>query len=253
MNEKVTEAIKLLKDNIFNGYDTVVTFSGGKNSLVALHLTLQVKEDVKVVFNNTTNDFPENLKYVRKIAKEWNLNFYELKPRLTWVQCMEKFGFPHISREKYGEPPCCNILKTEPMYHWLLKQWKTRNIITGISAYENRARWKLFLHLGKVYETFEIGRGAGKKLLLPYKVKKIHPVMDWKEKEIWDYIEKNDLPVNPIYEKYNIKRFGCMLCTGHLAWKEQLEKVNPKALRWILRKLEKQYNLDYNYIEKNEV
>lgn len=238
LKNKVEKAIKLISKETNNKYRTVVAFSGGKNSLVALHLTIQAIGNPVVVFNNTTNEFPENLRYVRDLMEEWDLEFYELKPKMTWLQCVRKYGFPHISRQKYGEPPCCYFLKTEPMYRFLLDQWNIRNIITGLSQYESLSRFKLACTLGKVYETYELGRFKfTKRNRLPYKVKKIHPVLDWKEKEIWDYIEEYGLPVNPVYKKYGISRFGCMICTGHDKWEEQLAKINPRILRWVLKQL----------------
>jgi len=68
LEEKVALAYRVL-DRMFEVTDAVaVAFSGGRDSLVALHLTLQRRRDVKVVFVNTSIEFPETLKYIRELA-----------------------------------------------------------------------------------------------------------------------------------------------------------------------------------------
>jgi phosphoadenosine phosphosulfate reductase len=38
----------------------------------------------------------------------------------------------------------------------------------------------------------------------------LHPIVDWSDKEVWDYIHKYDLPINPEYEFSS--RVGCLIC-----------------------------------------
>jgi hypothetical protein len=75
-----------------------VAFSGGRDSLVALHLTIQIKPDVPVVFVNTSIEFPETRAYVHQLAHEWNLNLHEVKPTVNFWKLAEEQGIP--SRRK---------------------------------------------------------------------------------------------------------------------------------------------------------
>lgn len=73
---EILETAKKLFDS-----NLAVAFSGGKDSLTVLHLSLQVNPEMPVVFNNTTVDFPETILFVRKLADEWHLNLHVTKPK----------------------------------------------------------------------------------------------------------------------------------------------------------------------------
>lgn len=60
-----------------------VAFSGGKDSLVLLHMVREQRPDVAVVYGNTGVEYPECVKFSRWLAREWNLNFHEAKPGTT--------------------------------------------------------------------------------------------------------------------------------------------------------------------------
>lgn len=75
-----------------------VSFSGGKDSTVLLWLARKVFPDVKGVFCNTGNEYPDIVKFVRKIKGEWggiDIICPELKPK----EVISTYGFPLISKE----------------------------------------------------------------------------------------------------------------------------------------------------------
>lgn len=46
---------------------------------------------------------------------------------------------------------------------------------------------------------------------------RVHPLLHWDEFQIWEYIEKENIPVNPLYFAKNNKRYrsiGCECCTS---------------------------------------
>ena len=215
-----------------------VSFSGGKNSLVVLHMVLQYKPDIPVIFVNTTNEFADTVKYVRNLAKKWNLNLYELRPRWNFWKVVKLFGFPPESRYRYGEPHCCYILKIEPILR-IYKQERFDANFTGLSAFESHTRMVNFLTKGVMFKTKYIGG----RYWLPFKILSVKPIYFWNEAEVWKYIEENELPVNPVYEKHDMDRCGCRLCTGHKGWREQIKKISPRLYEYVLRKIE-EYGFD---------
>ena len=45
---------------------------------------------------------------------------------------------------------------------------------------------------------------------------RIHPLLDWNEIDIWNYIKKEKIPVNPLYFSrggYRYRSLGCTHCT----------------------------------------
>jgi len=46
----------------------------------------------------------------------------------------------------------------------------------------------------------------------PNAIVKINPLADWTEKQVWDYIKKNDVPYNKLHD-LNFPSIGCLPCT----------------------------------------
>lgn len=92
--------IALTKDRIREwvnqyGEDGVyVSFSGGKDSTVLLTIAREMYPDIKAVFVDTGLEYPE----IRDFVRTWD-NVEWLKPKLTFKQVIEKYGYPFISKE----------------------------------------------------------------------------------------------------------------------------------------------------------
>ena len=79
------------------GQDGVyVSFSGGKDSTVLLHLVRDVLgyKRVPAVFVDTGLEFPEIREFVKKFdGVTW------LKPKMNFIDVIKKYGYPMISKE----------------------------------------------------------------------------------------------------------------------------------------------------------
>ena len=71
-----------------------VSFSGGKDSTVLLHLVRQDYPNVKAVFIDTGLEYPEIRQFVRTFS-----NVDILFPKMNFRQVIEKYGYPFISKE----------------------------------------------------------------------------------------------------------------------------------------------------------
>ncbi|NCC70676.1 hypothetical protein EOM09_03775, partial [bacterium] len=76
------------------GSNCVVSFSGGKDSTVLLHLCRQVKPDIKAIFVDTGLEYPEIRKFV-SITE----NVETIKPKMRFDEVLRKYGYPVISKE----------------------------------------------------------------------------------------------------------------------------------------------------------
>ena len=75
-------------------YDSYVSFSGGKDSTVLLHIARQVDPDIKAVFIDTGLEYPEIREFVKTIP-----NVVWLKPEMNFRKVIETYGYPLISKE----------------------------------------------------------------------------------------------------------------------------------------------------------
>jgi len=71
-----------------------VSFSGGKDSLALLHIAREIYPDIKAMHVNTTLEYPEIEKFVKTFD-----NVDIVKPELTFVEVIKKYGYPLISKE----------------------------------------------------------------------------------------------------------------------------------------------------------
>lgn len=77
------------------GLDGVyVSFSGGKDSTVLLTIARSIFPDIKAVFVDTGLEYPE----IRQFVKTWD-NVDWIRPKMTFKQVIEKYGYPFISKE----------------------------------------------------------------------------------------------------------------------------------------------------------
>ena len=79
---KVKQAEEIIKkaNELFDG-KLALAFSGGKDSLATLHLTLKEIPNITVLYNNTTIEFPETLEYVKNLSKLWDFNLEITRPK----------------------------------------------------------------------------------------------------------------------------------------------------------------------------
>lgn len=227
-----------------------VSFSGGKDSTVLLDICRRfVHAGIPAVFCNTGNEWPESVQFVRCFR-----NVVFIRPKQSMQKVIEHYGFPVISKEasdqlhrlKYSHnaatlkrltekwtkgrichacpkkwrwiasepwdvsPKCCDALKKQPFRQYD-KLTNSRAIIATMAC-ESWLREAVYLKRGGC-NSFSKWKTAS------------YPLSIWTEADIWAYIKKFDLPLNPLYLK-GWKRTGCMACGFGLQKEpERLEKL----------------------------
>ncbi len=189
----------------------VVSFSGGKDSLVALHITLStLGREVEVLFNNTGIELPETVNNVYDVCSKLGLEVTEAKPE------EDKFW---KSLRVFGPPAkdyrwCCKVVKLAPLARTVKTRWPSGALnIVGQRAYESFAR----------SASLRVWRNRWVPKLL-----NISPIHYWTQLHVWLYIFKHKLPVNELYFK-GFDRIGCYLCPAcTLAEFRYVETTHPE-------------------------
>lgn len=187
------------------GFEMCLGFSGGKDSQVVYDLCLRSGIDFKAYFNHS---FESNttLKFIRE-------NYPEVIKRRDY-----KFGFiENIWRNHGGYLPtvtmayCCKDYKHNPLY-------VDKCSIVGVRKAESRKRKERTAFEAKNKTTLK----KNKSLIDSYfeencqslgtaSIIQLKPIIDWNDSEVWGYIKKYGIPVNPEY-KNGRKRVGCIVC-----------------------------------------
>ena len=78
--------------NYFNG-NVCISFSGGKDSTVLVHLVHDMYPNVPLVFANTGLEYPEIQAFARDMGAEF------VRPKMNFIEVVTRYGYPIISKE----------------------------------------------------------------------------------------------------------------------------------------------------------
>lgn len=206
----------------------VITYSGGKDSDVMLHLTEASGIPFEVLHSLTTADAPETVRHV-----------YETFRRLegNGIKCtVDKHVNPDGSRTTMWNliprklmPPtrlvryCCSELKEGG--------GKDRFIATGVrwaeSVSRKKTRGTLEILTSQIKNKITLvnDNDESRRLFETCKMKGkrvVNPIVDWKNEDVWSYAEAERIPMNPLYNE-GLCRVGCIGCplAGTRARKEE--------------------------------
>ena len=161
--------------------DVLLTSSFGAQAAVLLHMATRQWPDIPVVLLDTQYLFPEtyvfideltgrlglNLKvYTSPVSREWQ----EARHGKLWEQGVE--GISHFNE----------INKVEPMAR-ALDELGARAWITGLRREQSSTRRGL--------QTLAAQGGRVK----------VHPIYDWSNKDVHQYLTKHDLPYHPLWHQ----------------------------------------------------
>ena len=190
-------------------------WSIGKDSTTLLWILRKAfygKIPFPVVHIDTTYKFKEIYDFRDFYAKEWNLNLIVAKndDMLQKGVCPDK-----------GKFQCCTELKTNAL-KLAIGQYDFKALYLAIRRDEHgiRAKERIFSPRDQDFEWDY--KDQPPELWDQYKSKaredehiRVHPLLGWREIDIWEYIQQENIPITPLYLAKNGKRYrsiGCECC-----------------------------------------
>lgn len=249
--------------------DVCVSFSGGMDSTVLLHLVRIMYPDTPAIFVHTGLEFPEIVQHVKRTE-----NVQIVRPEKTFKQVIEQYGYPVVSKRQaqyIGEVQrsrgttntkilrmtgiktdgsrtsmgrisrkwlyltnapfkisdrCCHWLKKKPIHH-IVEEMNLYPFV-GTRAGESDQRTQAYYVYG--CNAFDM------------KHPRSTPLAFWTEDDIWDYVERFNVPYSEIYDM-GYRSTGCMFCAfgAHLEDEpnrfQQMQKTHPKIWKYCMEEL----------------
>lgn len=189
--------------------------SGGKDSVLTVDLVKRSGVKFDAHYNLTTCDPPELVHFLRKHHPETQIH----RPEMTMWDLIVKKKLPPTRMIRY----CCDVLKEGRGYD------DGRIVATGI-------RWAESSRRGKRRMVEQCNRRPGKHYL--------HPIIDWTDADVWEYIRRHNLPYCSLYDE-GFTRLGCVMCP--MASKDTVAREMkrwPKLAAAYKRAIEKSYRVN---------
>lgn len=206
----------------------IASFSGGKDSQVVLDLCTRAipPENFEVIYSDTGYELPPSLQLYDKIANHYRELYPQLKFSIARNHASVLSYWDRIGTPSDTHRWCCAVMKTAPLYRMLkTDDGRQARVLTfdGVRAEESTRRSR--------YE--RIGKGVKHDTVI-----NARPILFWNTTEIFLYLFKYDLPINPAYRQ-GMTRVGCLVCPFASEWNEMLaNKHYNESVRPFLSKIE---------------
>ncbi len=232
-----SEAIYIFREIAAQFQNSVLLFSGGKDSIVITRLAQKAFWPAKLPFPllhiDTGHNFPETIEFRDQMIEE-------LDARLIVGSVQASIDNGRVVEEK-GHNASRNVLQTITLLD-TIEKYKFDAAIGGARRDEEKARAKerIFSHRDEfgqwdpknqrpeLWNIFNGRKKAGEHF-------RVFPLSNWTEMDVWQYIEKEELNLPSIYfshEREVVQRNGVLLAVTEYISLQAEEKPEWKRVRF---------------------
>lgn len=216
MSELIDKAIERIRKAAaiaekYEDKELLLGFSGGKDSQAVFLLAQMAGVKFKSIHQLTTIDAPQTIHFIKRFYPDVHI----IRPKKSYWQLCEEHSFiPNRFRRA-----CCLWLKelSSP-------QTVTLTGVRRAESYKRAARGELSFHTFSRHPIFETGsfesfnsaaakagRGTIEVKCMQGKDRiTVHPIIDWQDTDVWQFLYANNSPINPLYARGS--RVGCICC-----------------------------------------
>lgn len=214
------ESIKLIKSIPQICKRPAQLWSTGKDSTTMLYLVIKAFGRIPwpVVHIDTLRKPKEVYEFRERLKLQWKIP-------LKVIRNQEALDMG-ISPENVTRYECCSLLKTDALKMAVIKnRWDAlilsirhdehyaRGMEDLISLRDEHGNWQYWARFGGFGLTAPEQEG--------YAHIRIHPLLPWKEADVWEYVLTRNLPINSLYfakraeygKFYRFRSLGCEPCT----------------------------------------
>ena len=218
-----SQSVYILREAFHHFKSIAMLWSVGKDSSVLLWLARKAffgHVPFPLVHVDTDHKIPEMIAFRDKLAQEWNLDLVVGRNAVA-LAAGHTFPAGRCSRVE-----CCSALKRDALAA-IIAERGYNAVIVGIRRDEEGTRakervfsprnssfeWDVKDQPPELWDQFKTEFEPGTHL-------RIHPLLHWTEIDIWRYIEREALPILPLYfaqEGQRYRSLGCAPCTSKVS------------------------------------
>jgi len=181
----------------------------GAEDVAVVDMLVKINPKARIFTLDTGRLNPETYDLIDRVRERYGIDIEVMFPDAAEVEEMvRREGVNLFYQSVENRKLCCNLRKVQPLKRMLssLDAW-----ITGLRR--DQAVTRTVLKKIEIDETF-----GG--------IIKLNPLADWSNKDVWDYIHKNNVPYNELHDK-GYPSIGCGPCTRSVKPGEDI-----RAGRW---------------------
>jgi len=197
----------------------VFSTSLGQEDQVITDIIARNKIPIRIFTLDTGRLFNETYELIDRTRARYKIPIEVFFPQAPAVEkLVTEKGFTSFYESVENRKECCHIRKVEPLNRALegAKIW-----VTGLRSEQSANRQQMSL----------LEWSEDKQL------HKFNPLINWSFEEMMDYIQKHNVPYNPLHDKGFIS-IGCLPCTRAIEPGE-----DPRAGRWWWEQSQKECGL----------
>jgi sulfate adenylyltransferase subunit 2 len=237
LDELENQSVYIFREAYKHFKNLCMLWSIGKDSTVMLWLARKAffgHVPFPLVHIDTSYKIASMVEYRDQLARQWGLEMVVGQNRQALAE-----GMNHTR----GRLVCCRALKTDALVNTLSGKWPRMRlgadgeyreevngepftgVIVGARADEEGSRakeryfsprdhnsdWAVADQPPELWNQFKTDFAPGTHV-------RIHPLLDWTEINIWEYIERENIPIIDLYfdkgEGTRYRSIGCAPCTG---------------------------------------
>lgn len=220
-------SIYIIREATSNFKNVAALWSMGKDSTTMLALARKAfhgKVPFPVIHIDNSIDFPETYEFRDSLAKKWKLDLIvaksEIKPEMSGFACCganKTVALKKVLKEHGFDALIVSIRRDE---HGIRAKERT------FSPRNKDFKWNYKDQVEELWDNYSSNEDSDTHI-------RVHPLLDWNEIDIWNYIKKEKVPMNPLYfsrDGYRYRSLGCLHCTTAI-------KSNAKTLDKIINEL----------------
>ncbi|MSR88944.1 MAG: sulfate adenylyltransferase subunit 2 [Candidatus Margulisbacteria bacterium] len=257
-----SQSVYILREAYRDFKSLCMLWSIGKDSTVLLWLARKAfmgHVPFPLVHIDTSFKIPEMITYRDEIAKKWKLNMIYGQNEKAIA---DKQTFPDGAMDRIA---CCRALKSDALKNTLSGEWKRYRLNHSTGKYDIDTQTQAYTGVIVGARADEEGSRSKERYFSPrdkssewdvgdqppefwnqYKTHfplgthiRIHPLLDWTELNIWEYIQRENIPITDLYfdqgKGSRYRSLGCYPCTTPIQSKsttvaEIVEELSSGAL-----------------------